>query len=199
VPSARAGALALVMLSGCSVVNSIAGGYAPSKTRPYECDHRVGMVVDLIFAVPFALLTAVAIGVAIDDTHDHDRGTVVFAMVESAVITGLFTGSAMYGHSKNADCEAEIAMRTSQETAANAKLESAQAEQRARRQQAVTLYRRALDAARLKDCETVTATDRQLCTLDRVFRDTMFVRDASIKVCLGEPIACDELPAPPSE
>jgi hypothetical protein len=138
------------------------------------------------------------------DTHSDLRSGFAAGMAMSAVISGLFVGSAVYGSSRNAECEAELDVRRAAQAEATARTERANEEAfaaakaaRDRKHHAIELAKQAADAARAGDCATVTTIDPQVCTLDADYRNSVFVRDVAVARCLGEsPPPC---PPKPSE
>ena len=199
----------LVATGGCSFIASATGVYKPTRESPPQCSHHVPQSVDWSIAGPFALATAVIGGLTATDTHSMNRGTLVLGLVEAAIITGVFVGSAVYGASRNADCEAELAVRVDEEARATANVEHADRERREKafvaakakrdaREHAILLGKQAGDAARAGDCATVTKLDAEVCTSDPEYRDAVFLRDVAIARCLGAaPPAC--APSPASE
>jgi hypothetical protein len=190
-------ALVLAVLTGCSLIHSAAGGFKPSREEPRECNHKIPGRVDAILAVPFAIEAIVFAGVLSADTHSDTRGTMAGALAVSSTVAGLFIGSAVYGSSRNAECEAglEIELALQAQAAAQAARERDEAfaalkAERDKKLQARELGKRGNAAARADDCATVVAIDPQLCTLDADYRDTVFVKDVAVARCLGEPKPC---------
>jgi len=199
----RALACSLVVVTGCSLLHDAVGGYNPARSTPHDCDHTIPHKVDLILAVPFALEAIVIAGFLSADTHSAERGTMSGALAVSAAMSGLFVGSAVYGSSRNADCEAELGIERAAAAESAARAERVRDEafaaakaDRDRKFHARELGKQAAEAARAGNCAAVTAIDPQLCTLDADYRATVFVHDVAIATCLGEPRPC---PAGPSE
>ena len=147
-----------------------------------------------------------------NDSADSIRMTTPTRVVNSTMIGvpgsngGLFIGSAVYGSSRNADCETELGIERATEAESAARAARAREEAfasakaaRVRKDRALELGKQAAAAARAGECATVTAIDPQLCTLDADYHDSVFVHDVSIAKCLGEPRPCPPDPKRPSE
>ena len=202
----RALACSLVALTGCSLLHNAVGGYNPARSTPHACDHSIPHKVDVILAVPFALEAIVIAGFLSADTHSDARSAMSAGLAITTLVGGLFIGSAVYGSSRNADCETELGIERAIEAESAARAARAREEAfasakaaRVRKDRALELGKQAAAAARAGECATVTAIDPQLCTLDADYHDSVFVHDVSIAKCLGEPRPCPPDPKRPSE
>ena len=190
-----AGVALTALVNGCSFM-VMRGAPTPSATgNSIECTTNFGPVaLDTVNALAFVAMGGGFLDAALDNSSGRDEG-LLYVAIPLLALGALYSASTIYGVTTINQCEdaknAGVASsneraRTQIEAAVHQqRLERAQNARRASQSTANTLTKRAGQAARLGDCETVTRLDPQVRDADIDFHDVVFVRDAAIARCLA--------------